>query len=142
MNQVISGLLIHIWIQKRIGEEVTFNDDIEKEILILIFFYNPYITGNVKKFNDLKRDNPQLKTIAAVGGWNEGSRKFSNVAKDPAKRQRFISTSLKFILSHNFDGLDLDWEYPAQRDGDPDVDKENHAIFVRELKEEYVFSHI
>lgn len=35
--------------------------------------------GNVKKFNDLKLINPELKTLAAVGGWNEGSSVFSAV---------------------------------------------------------------
>lgn len=35
--------------------------------------------GNIKKLNKLKLVNPQLKTLAAIGGWNEGSRKFSQV---------------------------------------------------------------
>lgn len=35
--------------------------------------------GNIKKFNNLKLINPKLKTLAAVGGWNEGSRIFSQV---------------------------------------------------------------
>lgn len=35
--------------------------------------------GNIKKFNDLKLINPKLKTLAAVGGWNQGSLVFSQV---------------------------------------------------------------
>lgn len=38
-----------------------------------------YGLGNIRKFNELKNINPKLKTIAAVGGWNEGSVTFSKV---------------------------------------------------------------
>lgn len=37
------------------------------------------LTDNFNKFNALKKKNPNLKTILAVGGWNEGSAKYSNV---------------------------------------------------------------
>ncbi|XP_055374481.1 chitinase-3-like protein 1 [Condylostylus longicornis] len=92
--------------------------------------------GNIKKFNALKEINPKLKTLAAVGGWNEGSIKFSEAAKDPVKRRRFIDTSIEFVLKHNFDGIDMDWEYPAQRGGDVAVDKANFVIWMKEFKEE------
>ncbi|XP_055374480.1 chitinase-3-like protein 1 [Condylostylus longicornis] len=95
-----------------------------------------YGRGNIKKFNNLKKINPNLKTIAAVGGWNEGSIKFSEAAKDPVKRRRFIDTSIEFVLKHNFDGIDMDWEYPAQRGGDVAVDKANFVIWMKEFKEE------
>lgn len=35
--------------------------------------------GNIKNFNLLKQNYPHLKTLAAVGGWNEGSLGFSEV---------------------------------------------------------------
>ncbi|XP_055374396.1 chitinase-3-like protein 1 [Condylostylus longicornis] len=92
--------------------------------------------GNIKKFNALKQVNPKLKTLAAVGGWNEGSIKFSEAAKDPIKRRTFIETSIEFALKHNFDGIDMDWEYPAQRGGDVEVDKANFVIWMKEFKEE------
>lgn len=36
--------------------------------------------GNIKKFNALKKNHPHLKTLAAVGGWNEASLGFSQVS--------------------------------------------------------------
>lgn len=93
--------------------------------------------GNIKAFNDLKNVNPKLKTMAVVGGWNEGSIKYSQVAADPAKRQNFIRSSVEFIKKHNFDGLDLDWEYPAQRDSNNPADKANFATWLQEIRTEF-----
>ncbi|KAL5291962.1 CHIA.2 family protein [Megaselia abdita] len=93
--------------------------------------------GNIKAFNDLKNVNPKLKTLAVVGGWNEGSLKYSEVAADPAKRQNFIRSSVEFIQKHGFDGLDLDWEYPAQRDSTNHADKANFVTWLQEIRAEY-----
>lgn len=93
--------------------------------------------GHIRKFNSLKSINPTLRTIAAVGGWNEGSKKFSTVAANPALRRRFIEDSVAFCKTHNFDGIDLDWEYPAQREGNEAMDKENHATWLEEIRQEF-----
>ncbi|XP_058456719.1 chitinase-3-like protein 1 [Malaya genurostris] len=90
--------------------------------------------GHIKRFNALKAINPALKTMAAVGGWNEGSRKFSIVAANHTLRQRFIRDAIDFSKRHNFDGVDLDWEYPAQRNGNPAIDKNNYAIWLEEIR--------
>ena len=50
----------------------------------------------------------------AIGGWNEGSTKYSAMAKDSAERQKFVDSVVQFLQKHNFDGLDLDWEYPGK----------------------------
>lgn len=38
-----------------------------------------YGKGAYKRFNGLKQLNPELKTLIAIGGWNEGSEKYSEV---------------------------------------------------------------
>ena len=86
--------------------------------------------GGYGQFAALKTYNRDLKTLIALGGWNEGSRRFSPLVADPKRRRKFIRSAIKFLRQYNFDGLDLDWEYPAARDGGKPEDKANYAKFV------------
>ncbi|XP_069998754.1 uncharacterized protein [Penaeus vannamei] len=84
----------------------------------------------------LKSQNPLLKVVVAVGGWTEGSTKYSAMASNATSRRAFIDSAIGFIQEYKLDGLDLDWEYPATRGGVP-ADKENFVLLVKELKEEF-----
>jgi len=92
-----------------------------------------YGKGAFERFTNLKKINPKLKTMLAIGGWNEGSIKYSGMAASPASRKDFVDSVLEFLAKYDFDGLDLDWEYPAARGGKPE-DKDNFSSLVRELK--------
>lgn len=92
-----------------------------------------YGKGAFKRFNNLKREYPHVKTLIAIGGWNEGSIKYSNMAASGDSRATFVSSVVAFLDKYGFDGLDLDWEYPAARGGKPH-DKQNFISLLRELK--------
>ena len=49
------------------------------------------------------------------------------MVSDPAKRAKFTTSVVEFLRRFEFDGLDLDWEYPANRGGIP-ADKVNMII--------------
>nr|XP_022917656.1 probable chitinase 10 isoform X3 [Onthophagus taurus] len=83
-----------------------------------------------------------IKVLIALGGWNDSlGNKYSKLVASPEARRRFIEHAIQFITKWNFDGLDLDWEYPKCWQVDcnqgPDADKENFAIFLRELSEAF-----
>ena len=89
-----------------------------------IFFFR------YERFNNLKIENPSLKTLLAVGGWNFGSKPFSDMASLKITRSEFVNSTIKFLRTRNFDGLDIDWEYPARRGGPPQ-DKVNLALLMK-----------
>jgi len=53
--------------------------------------------GWYKKLTAFKKRFPHLKVTLAIGGWNEGSPKYSKMASDPASRAQFIASVLEVI---------------------------------------------
>ncbi|KAG8175504.1 hypothetical protein JTE90_009138 [Oedothorax gibbosus] len=92
--------------------------------------------GAYDRFTGLKSGHPQLKTLLAIGGWNEGSTKYSRMARRETSRSVFVRSCVETLLKHGFDGLDMDWEYPATRGGVPQ-DKGNFVKLLKELHEAF-----
>ena len=99
--------------------------------------YQDIERGGYSKFMGLKTYNKNLKTLLAIGGWNEGSARFSSMVSNPESRKELVRNAIKFLRQNRFDGLDLDWEYPSFRDGSRPQDKDNYAQLVKELREEF-----
>nr|CBM69270.1 venom protein Ci-45 [Chelonus inanitus] len=88
------------------------------------------------KFVSLRKKNPSIKIMVAVGGWNAGSVPFSQMAGDPVQRKAFAQNVVMFLKKYQFDGLDIDWEYPAQRGGSQE-DIKNYVKLARTLKKAF-----
>jgi chitinase len=60
---------------------------------------------------------------------------FTSMAEDAERRGHFIRHALRYLREHQFDGLDIDWEFPgaAERGGRPE-DKENFTKLLREFR--------
>ena len=79
---------------------------------------------------DVRIKNPALKILLAIGGWNHGSAPFTKVVANQPNIDAFATNSLTFLRANGFDGLDLDWEYPANR-GSPPEDKKRFSQLVK-----------
>ena len=51
-------------------------------------------------------------------------------------RGKLVNNLVNIVKKYNFNGFDLDWEYPAQRGGIP-ADKENFVLLLKELRENF-----
>lgn len=94
--------------------------------------------GNIRNTVNLRTRYPHLKILASIGGFNEGSYRFSQIAKTAITREAFANNVLNFVTQYGFDGADIDWEWPGQRDGDSRVDKANFNLMLQALNAKYV----
>lgn len=94
--------------------------------------------SNIKKLNELKKINPNLKILISVGGWS-WSDKFSDAALTDKSRTIFANSCVDFIKKYGFDGIDIDWEFPVS--GGPPTnkyrkeDKQNFTLLLKAIRE-------
>lgn len=96
---------------------------------------NDFDTELIPRFMNLKSTNTGLKVYISVGGWAAGDHIFSDMVSSSISRMVFIDSALSFMATYGFDGIDVDWEYPAASDRDGvAADTANYVIFLKELK--------
>lgn len=83
----------------------------------------------------LKKQNPGLKVLLSVGGWQSG--RFSEMASADSTRRAFAADCLAKVEEFGLDGIDIDWEYPtsgaAGISSSPD-DTRNYTLLMKELR--------
>jgi len=87
--------------------------------------------------NQLKTVNPFLQTLLSVGGTVNGISPFISMVGLPESRAMFIRSAISYLRAHNFDGLNLAWEYPAHN-GSPYEDKQRFTTLIKELDQAFV----
>ena len=84
-----------------------------------------------------------METWIAVGGFtfNDPGPTFttwSDMVSTKVNREAFISSLIGFMEKWGFQGMDIDWEFPAVSDrGGKAEDTQNLVLLVREMREAF-----
>ena len=85
---------------------------------------NTWMLGNL--VNQAHQHN--VKVLVSVGGWGWDTQ-FETLAAGLATRTAFIQNLMKVVNQYQFDGVDIDWEYP-----DPGQSAQNFLSLIQELR--------
>ncbi|EXM21885.1 hypothetical protein FOTG_10183 [Fusarium oxysporum f. sp. vasinfectum 25433] len=95
--------------------------------------------GNMEP-EDIHSSWKDLEVWIAIGGWamnDPGKYRtvFSDLAKSEKKQDDFFDSLITFLQRYDFDGVDLDWEYPvAENRGGIEEDFENYVNLLARLR--------
>ncbi|WP_061960319.1 glycosyl hydrolase family 18 protein [Demequina flava] len=111
------------------------------------------LAGNFNQLLKLKEEYPDTKILISLGGWT-WSDNFSEASLTAESRERLVDSCLDIYIDGDlpvdgtfggegvaagiFDGIDIDWEWPAANGEHPrpkpDVDKENFLSLLEEFR--------
>ena len=83
--------------------------------------------------NKLKTNYPNLRVIISVGGYGT-EKQFQKMASTPESRAIFVDDAVRFVKYFNFDGIDVDWEYPGMDKATRSADRKNFTSLLSELR--------
>lgn len=130
------------------GDSAMLHDYDVKKLTHLIYGFSHVDNGNMVltkpkdaptmlAFQKIKKQNPGLKTMIALGGWG-GCQFCSQTFNDKELTKKFANSVKKFLDEYKLDGIDLDWEYPVipGHPGHQNIpeDKDAFTNLVKELR--------
>lgn len=90
-----------------------------------------YAPELLETFREVTHEQPDTSFLLSIqAGWYSG--RFSDAALTAERRERFARTAIEHLRTYNFDGIDIDWEYPdgTIRESDP----RNLTLLLREIR--------
>ena len=106
----------------------------DENLLLGPMIWWPVVTHDSTKSLPYLAHQAEIKILPSIGGWND-SYNFPSIAANAIKRQTFVNSCISLIETYNFDGIDLDWEYPGyEPNGGTPADKQNFTLLLQELR--------
>ncbi len=113
------------------------------------------LKGNFNQLKKLKQMYPNIKVLISIGGWT-WSEGFSDAALTPESRAAAVQSCIDIYLRGNlpvadgaggagagygvFDGIDIDWEWPAAPGHEHNVyrpeDTQNFTLLLQEFRDQ------
>lgn len=110
------------------------------DIINLCFAYvTPDATLNIQSVQGylskiLQAHNSGIRVLLSVQGYGSEGVNFSDAAATSEGRKKLAKSMLDFVKTYNFDGIDIDWEYPGYQTGrSTAVDKANYTLLMKEI---------
>lgn len=70
-----------------------------------------------RRFTDLKKKNKNLKILLSIGKTDgSDSSIFSSLVTTDSKKEIFLNSVVSYIETYNFDGMNIEWFFPAEKD--------------------------
>lgn len=143
MGNHVSGTskLLSVYVTDR-GLPAVTREDIERlDILNVAFGFieNGALTlkclTNIDRIKEFRTWNPQLKIyLSTAGGQNTFSESenctFTEAVKDSAGMEKLADSMVEAVRERNFDGIDIDWEYP-----EGEKQRHDHTLLLKMLRE-------
>ena len=114
------------------------NIEFENLTHVIHAFASPQSNGNISYYQGMfnyglaaATHNAGKKILLAFGGWGQ-SDGFAPLAADSLARNTFINNVVDLLNNNNYDGIDFDWEYPANI-----TEGKNLTKLVKELRERF-----
>ena len=123
------------------GREEVFSSNAKEALDIVYYcFLNPTSSGGVsisdafKKYYDdvIALKNNGIRVVVSVAG---STQVFSDVCYSDTLREKFAQALVDVVVEYNFDGIDLDWEFPGTGSRDTAIDKANYTKLFKSLRE-------
>lgn len=73
---------------------------------------NAPLKGSFHQLHQLKQQHGHLRTLISVGGYTWSTNFAPNAATEQG-RAKLAASCVKFMRDYGFDGVDIDWEFPA-----------------------------
>lgn len=117
------------------GDISSFDYDADEQILLGKKIWTPVEHYDSTTSLVYLAHKNNAKILASIGGWT-GSSGFPALAGSAVSRSKFCSNVRGLINKYDFDGFDIDWEFPcfADHNGTPD-DAMNFVLLLSELRD-------